>query len=66
MIYSYNSICYLLYLSGKWIAITCALSYTAGILGYYASMQMIKKQRLETQSARNAIQPFLLAERDRQ
>ncbi|XP_034256894.1 NADH dehydrogenase [ubiquinone] 1 alpha subcomplex subunit 13 [Thrips palmi] len=54
------------FFNGKWIAITFGISYALGIAGYLASVNIIKRQRIETQSARNAIQPFLLAERDRQ
>ena len=52
-------------ISGKTIALAMGISYTIGFLAVkQAAKDRIRDQR-ETKSAQNALQPFLLAERDR-
>lgn len=62
----YDKVPHKTFFNGYRIALLTAVSYSLGTWGYLRACERIRRTRLETQSARNAIQPFLLAERDRQ
>lgn len=62
----YEKVPHKTFFNGKRIAVVVAISYALGITGYGMGQKVHRAERLERQSMRNAIQPFLLAERDRQ
>jgi len=54
------------FMNGKTIALWLGVSYAVGAIGVIESAKSNRRVTLEAQSGQNAIQPFLLAERDRQ
>ncbi|KAK3916327.1 NADH dehydrogenase [ubiquinone] 1 alpha subcomplex subunit 13 [Frankliniella fusca] len=52
--------------NGNRLSVAIIASYVVGSVAYYFSCQRMKKIYLEKRSGRIAVQPFLLAERDRQ